>query len=436
MSFSAGESVGPYRIIEQLGQGGMATVFKAYHAALDRFVALKVLHPAFTEDHTFPSRFQREARLMAKLEHPNIVPIFDYAEHDGRPYLVMKFIEGETLKARIATGRLSPAEIARVVDAVGAALSYAHQHGILHRDVKPSNVLLAREGGIYLADFGLARIAASGESTISTDMLMGTPQYISPEQAMGKKDLDEGTDIYSFGVMFYEMVVGKVPFSADTPFSIIHDHIYTPLPLPHQINPQVPPDVERVLLKALAKERGDRYRSLNDLVAAFQQAWKPAAPAQVSGVATLRAQAPTLAELPVPPAPAAPSQAAATVPALAPTARPCSGEASQPAKAFPWMWLAVGVVLLLACVVTVGGLWAARRNRRLAPVAPLDLRTAEVAQMRTPGILAAAVVPTPAGNPLKPLDLAEFAPPAPKPPDLGQSLLLVGQRSNDPEAFV
>ncbi len=157
MSFNVGENVGPYRIIEQLGQGGMATVYKAYHAALDRYVAIKALHPAFGEDQNFLARFQREARLVAKLEHPNIVPVYDYSEHEGRPYLVMKFIEGDTLKARLAKGPLAAAEIEKIVEAVGSALAYAHKQGILHRDIKPSNVLVANDGQLYLADFGLAR---------------------------------------------------------------------------------------------------------------------------------------------------------------------------------------------------------------------------------------------------------------------------------------
>src|SRR5512143_2412859 len=185
MSFQVGETIGPYRIIEQLGQGGMATVFKAYHASLDRYVAIKVLHPAFGEDASFEARFQREARVVAKLEHPNIVPIYDYAEHEGRPYLVMKYIEGDTLKARLNQGPLSAEEINQIVDSVGSALAYAHKQGVLHRDIKPSNVLIGVDGQMYLADFGLARIAQAAESTLSSDMIMGTPQYISPEQARG-----------------------------------------------------------------------------------------------------------------------------------------------------------------------------------------------------------------------------------------------------------
>lgn len=270
MSFVPGENVGPYRIIEQMGQGGMATVFKAYHAALDRYVAIKALHPAMMEDPGFLARFQREARVVALLDHPNIVPIFDYAEHGGRPYLVMKFIDGETLKARLARSPLSNEEALRIVEALGQALTYAHERGILHRDVKPSNALLSPDGNIYLADFGLARIAEAGASTLSGDMLMGTPHYISPEQARGESDLNECTDIYSFGVVLYELIVGQVPFDSDTPFSIIHDHIYSPLPLPCDVNPNVSESVQRVLLKALAKDREDRYKSVDEMVAAFR----------------------------------------------------------------------------------------------------------------------------------------------------------------------
>jgi serine/threonine protein kinase len=272
MPFVVGENVGPYRLIEQLGQGGMATVFKAYHPALDRHVAIKALHPAFMHEPNFLARFRREAQVVARLEHPNIVPIYDYSEHEGRPYLVMKFIQGETLKARLSRGALPQGEIGRIVESVGAALSYAHEQGVLHRDVKPSNILLANDGRIYLADFGLARMADAGESTLSSDVTLGTPQYISPEQALGAKDLDQATDIYSFGVVLYELYVGRTPFNADTPYSVIHDHIYSPLPIPHQINPQVSEAVERVLFKALAKARSDRFATIDEFVAAWKQA--------------------------------------------------------------------------------------------------------------------------------------------------------------------
>lgn len=272
MPFIIGESIGPYRLIEQLGQGGMATVFKGYHARLERYVAIKALHPAFTEDKNFLARFNREAKVVANLDHPNIVPIYDFSEQEGRPYFVMKFIEGRTLKARLTDNEMSLEETLGIVEVAGAALAYAHSQGVLHRDIKPSNVLLADDGQIYLADFGLARIAAAGESSLTADRMVGTPQYMSPEQAVAKSDLDSRSDIYSFGVMLYEMVVGRVPFNADTPFAIIHDHIYTPLPIPNTVNPDVSEAVQCVLLKSLAKDPEDRFESMPDLMAAFRSA--------------------------------------------------------------------------------------------------------------------------------------------------------------------
>jgi serine/threonine-protein kinase len=382
MSFNVGEMVGPYRIIEQLGQGGMATVYKAYHAALDRYVAIKVLHPAFLEDSNFLARFQREARLVAKLDHPNIVPIFDYAEHEGRPYLVMKFIEGETLKARLTHGPVEPGEIGHVAEAVGSALTYAHKRSILHRDIKPSNVLLSNDGQIYLADFGLARIAQSAESTITSDMILGTPQYISPEQALGKKDLDAGTDIYSLGVMMYELTVGKVPFSADTPFSVIHDHIYSPLPMPRQVNPDVSEAMERVLLKALAKERQDRYKDVHTMVEAFQHALQESTQSNSGEMETQGSKTEVIsAFLPSPTVPTASHPATSPIPLPAleiPTPVPdaadtgslpeardegsvMQAQVEKTKKGFPWMWLAVGVVLILGCLVTFSALRGFRR---------------------------------------------------------------------------
>ncbi|OGO08751.1 MAG: hypothetical protein A2Z66_00695 [Chloroflexi bacterium RBG_13_66_10] len=365
MPFAIGENVGPYRIIDQLGQGGMATVYKAYHPALDRYVAIKVLHPAFLEDPSFLARFNREAKVVAKLDHPNIVPIYDYADHKGQPYLVMKFIEGETLKARLARAPLSIPDAIRVVEAVGSALGFAHKQGILHRDIKPSNIILTPNGAIYLADFGLARIAQSGESTLSADMVLGTPHYISPEQARGERDLDEGTDIYSFGVVLYEIVVGRVPFSADTPFSIIHDHIYTPLPPPCVVNPRVPEAMQAVLMKALDKPRESRFATVNDLVEAFRAAatGSPlAGPADFSTVPLPATTRPGLTR--------EDTVAAAEIepqPLSAPTTVPGSGAARQPeaegSKKKPsraWLWAVGG--LAITCLCLFGFIWATNRQ--------------------------------------------------------------------------
>ncbi len=272
MPFQIGENVGPYRLIEQLGKGGMATVFKAYHPSLDRYVAIKALHPAFMEHPGFIERFEREAKVVAKLEHPNIVPIYDFSEHEDRPYLVLKYVEGETLKARLEKSRLTYRETRQIFRVISSALAYAHQRGVLHRDVKPSNVLMDKGGQNYLADFGLARIAETSQTTLSGQMMMGTPHYISPEQAKGLGNLDEGTDIYSLGVMMYELLVGEVPFQADTPFSVIHDHIYSPLPIPREVNPDLDEELERAILKALAKNREDRYQDVPEMMAVFTKA--------------------------------------------------------------------------------------------------------------------------------------------------------------------
>jgi tRNA A-37 threonylcarbamoyl transferase component Bud32/tetratricopeptide (TPR) repeat protein len=344
MPFKQGENVGPYRIMEQLGQGGMATVFKAYHPNLDRYVAIKVLHPAFKQDPQFTERFQREARVVAKLDHPNIVPVFDYADHNGQSYIVMKFVEGETLKGVLDREWPSKEQILGIVQSVGSALTYAHSQGVLHRDVKPSNILLADPGNIYLADFGLARMAEAGESTLSGDQLLGTPQYISPEQARGEKDLDAGTDIYSFGIVLYQLAVGRVPYNADTPFSIIHDHIYTPLPLPRSINAKIPEDMELVLLKALAKDRKDRFASVQELTEAFDNAARGISPwdEQVAGAAVPVASAA---------APASIAEPAGTTAAENPVAEPAAKTKTKPRR---WAWVGGGLALALLSLVTFG----------------------------------------------------------------------------------
>ena len=355
MPFANGENVGAYRIVEKLGQGGMATVYKAYHPALDRYVAIKVMHPAFTEDPNFLARFQREARIVAKLDHPHIVPIYDFAEHHKQPYLVMRFIEGETLKARLERGPLEPQEVLRIAQAVGEALTYAHGQGVLHRDIKPSNILITPDGSVYLTDFGLARMAEAGESTLSRDMMVGTPQYISPEQAKGMRELDHRTDIYSLGVVLYELLVGQAPFTADTPYAIIHDHIFTPLPLPRDLNPDLPEALERVLLKALAKEPADRFQAVEELVSALDTALKPAS-------------APPPPEIVVAPPPAV-DRAVESVQRTAEEERPREEKEPRKRKHRRRSWAVAGVAAFL-CLIVAGvglGVIVRRRQAALAP---------------------------------------------------------------------
>jgi len=376
MPLSPGENVGPYRIIEQLGQGGMATVFKVYHPALDRYVAIKVLHPSFKEDPNFLARFQREARIVAKLEHSHIVPVYDFSEHEGMAYLVMRYVEGETLKAHLKGKPLPPERILEILKPVAEALAYAHERGVLHRDIKPSNVMLTLEGGIFLTDFGLARMAQSGESTLSQDMMIGTPQYMSPEQAKGE-EVDERTDIYSLGVVLFEMLTGRVPFSADTPYAIVHDHIYTPLPLPTTIKPDIFPALERVVLKALAKEKDDRYQKVTELAMAFEDALVEA----TSGVA---------------PTPEEEKVELATVPSTVVEAKPAAPEI-RPSRR---RWLIIGGVVAALFLVCCAGLFLASRAQKAkgtpTPGGPTPIARSEI--KATPFPEGATIVPPPGGE--------------------------------------
>jgi serine/threonine-protein kinase len=271
MPLQQGERIGAYKIIAPLGQGGTATVYRAFHARLNRFVAIKMIHQDYLDNPNFHSRFEREAQIIGALEHPHIVPVYDFSEHAGEPYLVMKLIEGRTLKERIGKSRLNAQEILDVMTPVARALDYAHKQGVLHRDIKPSNIMLDQSGTPYLTDFGLARILVAGDSSASQDMMLGTPHYISPEQALGRDEVDTRSDLYSFGVVLYELLAGKVPFSGKTPYAIINDHIYEPLPLPSEMNPELSPAVEAVLLQALAKDREDRYPTATALMTALRE---------------------------------------------------------------------------------------------------------------------------------------------------------------------
>lgn len=269
MTLQIGETVGPYEVISLLGQGGMATVYKAYHKRLDRYVAIKVMHQAFLQDDSFLARFEREARIVARLEHSNIVPVYDYSDHETQPYLVMKFIEGPTLKRRALKQGLSLEETAGLMTPLAEALDYAHARDVLHRDMKPSNILLDLEDRPYITDFGLARIAQTGASTMSADMMLGTPFYISPEQAQGSKDLDARTDIYAFGVILYELVTGTVPFNADAAYAIVYSHIHQKPDLPSTRNTQIPKELDPIILKALAKNPQERYPTTRALMHDF-----------------------------------------------------------------------------------------------------------------------------------------------------------------------
>jgi len=266
-----GRQFGPYRIVAPLGEGGMAAVYKAFQPSMERYVAIKVLPRHLAASPEFVARFNREAKLLAQLQHPNILPVFDYGEAEGFTYIVMPFVQSGTLGDAMRKQRFSLPEVRDIMVQLGRALGYAHARGMIHRDIKPSNVLMDETNNCLLTDFGLARMTEVTSALTASGSIMGTPAYMSPEQGTGE-NLDGRSDIYSLGIIFYELVTGRVPFTAETPIAIIYKHLQDPLPLPRSLNPGLPEDAERVLLRALAKSREDRYQTADEFVRAVQRA--------------------------------------------------------------------------------------------------------------------------------------------------------------------
>ncbi|HEX5505348.1 MAG TPA: serine/threonine-protein kinase, partial [Thermomicrobiales bacterium] len=370
-----GATLGRYRVDARLGRGGMATVYRAHDPAFGRVVALKVLDPALTGDPAFVQRFLREARAIARLQHPNILPVYDVGEQDGEGYLVMQYVTGGTLRDRLRVPRgarvLAPAEAAALLAPVGAALDYAHRQGVLHRDVKPTNILLTEQDHPFLADFGLAKgFDQDGVSGLTaTGMMIGTPEYMSPEQGQGGA-LDGRSDLYSLGVVLYEALTGRTPFRGETanetPVSIVVRHVTAPPPPPRALNPALSPAVEAVLLRALAKSPDERYPTAGALFAALREALAETA-------AGVRSDAPTLTDTagmgmpagyhpagaapparPTPPAhPPPPLPDPAAAPATPPPDAAGGGGAARQRRVPAWLAIAGAAVLLLIAVVGI-----------------------------------------------------------------------------------
>lgn len=265
-----GQTLGQYQIVEQIGKGGMATVFKAYQPRLDRYVAIKVLPAYYAHEEGFSERFVREAKAIARLDHPNILPVYDFGQTDGLSYIVMKYVAAGTIKERLGQP-LVPEDTIDILKQVASALDHAHDQGILHRDVKPGNILIDANGWVYLSDFGLAKMVEGSVQLTGSGVGIGTPAYMSPEQGQGLK-VDGRTDVYALGVILYEMLTGRVPYEAETPMAVVVKHITSPLPMPRTINPSIPSSVERVILKALAKDPDDRFARAGELVSALEAA--------------------------------------------------------------------------------------------------------------------------------------------------------------------
>ncbi|MBN2002319.1 MAG: protein kinase [Anaerolineae bacterium] len=331
-----GQTLGQYAIVNFAGQGSMGTVYRARQSRLQRDVAIKVMSPALANDTTFCRRFEREAQFVANLRHPNILAVHDYGEmEDGRPYLVVDYVKGGTLRDRLlaaqqtsvkdapGTNTLQLQEAIEIAAQVADALQYAHDRGIIHRDVKPNNILLDENGHPLLSDFGLAKPIKGDRRLTGTGVIVGTPDYMAPEQAQ-ESHVDGRADIYALGVVLFEMLVGRHPFSGETPIGVIIKHINEPLPRPGALNPAIPPWLDEVVAKATAKHPEERYQSAGELACALR-----------AGPSQLRASS-TPAEMAIAPPPQAQLQK----------------------KLWIWGWILAAIV-----VIALGGWWIGNAMR-------------------------------------------------------------------------
>jgi hypothetical protein len=340
MDLQPGSEFGPYRVVAPLGRGGMAAVYRAHDPALDRDVALKVLPAEFLHDPAFAARFKQEAQVAARLEHPHIVPVHAFGIESGRPWMAMRLLAGGSLAERVRRGPLTPRDAAAVLRGVANALDYAHAHGIVHRDVKPANVLLDEAGRPYLADFGIARMLEGSPVVTATGLIQGSPTYMAPEQAMGAK-VDRLADVYALGVMAFECLTGRAPYTGPTPVAILMKHVQEPVPQPAPA--ELAPALAAVVRRCLAKSPAERWPSAGAFAAALEQA--------AAGVPST-AGAGAVPTLTVPPTPAP----GAT--------RVRSGPSER-----RWAWRAAAAALALGALVG-GGLLASRRLRPPAPPVP------------------------------------------------------------------
>jgi serine/threonine protein kinase len=267
-----GTKIGEYEIVGHVGHGVAADVYKAYQAKLDRHVAVKILSPTFVGEQAFLARFVREAQAVARLDHPNILPVYDFDRQNDLVYIVMQYVDSGSLDDLL--GQPLPFDLTlHILEQVGSALSHAHQRGIVHRDVKPGNILLGPDNWVLLTDFGLVKILETPANLTPSGMSLGTPAYMAPEQVAGEQ-VDQRADIYSLGATLYQMVTGRVPFEGGTGMAVAFKHLSEALVPPRRLNPHLSAAVDKVIVKALSKEPDLRYQTVDELVAAFREAPK------------------------------------------------------------------------------------------------------------------------------------------------------------------
>ncbi len=416
--------LGRYRLEEKIGEGGMGTVFIAHDAELDRKVAVKLLAATLVNDPEVRERFEREARLTAKLDHPNIIPIYDVGSHEGRPFIVMKLLQGDSLVGRLrAKGGFTAEETLKLMRQLALGLDYLHGQGFIHRDIKAANIFVSPEGLATILDFGILRQKSATSGITRTGMVMGTPHYMAPEQALGLKDVDHRVDLYALAVVLFECLTGTLPFEADSELRLIQLQAHAPVPEILDRAPWIPRPVADVVKKALSKRPDDRYSTAAELVAALEAAYLEAKTSK-SALPVVAAPPPAV------PAHTAPSLrrlnskvSSAALPAVKadPTTRELS--AALHASRRPWVLFAV----LGLCLVGAGLYFALRPGDVPivgVPVLPqVDAGAPMLAVVEDAG---AEVVEGPdAGEALIAEAVIDAGVEAPVPPDAGAAVVVV-----------
>ncbi len=343
------QKFGRYEIKDEIGRGGMATVYHAYDPRFEREVAIKVLPREMLHDPQFRTRFEREAKTVAMLEHPAIVPVYDFGEEKGQPYFVMRYMTGGSLSDRMKKGPLSIQEAARILTHIAPALDEAHAKGIIHRDIKPGNILFDQYNEPYVSDFGIAKLSEARTNFTGSD-IVGTPAYMSPEQAQGE-GIDGRSDIYGVGVILFEMLTGEQPYHGDTPMSVVVKHITDPVPHILDIRSDLPLDIAAVIEKAMAKDRNERFQTVKSLAEALEAVARGESPSLGPTEATMVTPTKTAASkrlTPLPPETAVTKR----------TPRPEVREQVRGPKTLlkkSGIWIGLGAIILLICLASIGG---------------------------------------------------------------------------------